>query len=149
MSYSESNLDRALMSWFKSDTSCASLHKIILSGKIRSLNDMSIDVDYPISAFAGKNGCGKTTILALAACAYHNHEKGFKLKPNKKTYYTFSDFFIQTSEEVKPDGIVITYHFFYNNWKGLVPGIGRQRMIKRKGGKWTNYEKRVKKTLFI
>jgi predicted ATPase len=80
---------------------------------------VEIKFEYPISAFAGKNGCGKTTILGLAACAYHNGNIGFKIKSKKRGYYTFSDFFIQTQEELKHDGITISYTFLHNNWSNL------------------------------
>ena len=147
MAYSYSNLDNKLKNWFKNDDTCASLHNIQLKGRIRSLKDIDIAFEYPISVIAGKNGCGKTTILALAACAYHNNAKAFKMKSKKGSYYTFSDFFIQTQEEIKHDGIAVEYQFLHNNWKGHHPGLGLQRMIKRSGGKWSKYDKRIKKNV--
>ncbi len=147
MAYATSSLDLRLKKWFKNDNTSATLHRIKLRGQLRSLKNIEIEFDYPISAFAGKNGCGKTTVLALSACAYHNDKKGYKLKSKKQTYYTFSDFFIQTQEEIKPDGISIWYTFLHNHWRNLIPGFGIQLMRKRKGGKWTNYDKRVRKNV--
>lgn len=147
MAYSHSSLDVKLQRWFKSDDTCSTLHGITLSGRLRSLNNVEIKFNYPISAFAGKNGCGKTTVLALAACAYHNDPKGFKMKSRKRNYYTFSDFFIQTHEEIKPEGVTVSYEFLFNEWGNLDPGLGIQSMRKREGGKWTNYEKRIEKNV--
>lgn len=55
----------------------------LADGNLRGLTPFKIDFDYPITAIAGKNGSGKSTILALACCAFHNTTKGFKL-PNSK-----------------------------------------------------------------
>ena len=148
MGYSSSDLDRKIKRWFKNDDTCATLHSIELKGQMRSLKDVEIEFDYPITAFAGKNGSGKTTLLAMAACAYHNNNiHGYKLKSRKRNYYTFSDFFIQTQDEIRQDGITIGYKFLHNSWKGRIAGIGYQRMQKRKGGKWSKYEKRINKNV--
>ena len=147
MSYSNSNLDKALFKWFKSDQTCATLHRIKLTGSLRGLTDLSLELDYPISVVAGKNGCGKTTVLALGACAYHNTGRGFKFKGRNRSYYTFSDFFIQTGEEQKQDGIHVDYTFLHDNWKGVPPGFARQAMTKRLGGKWSKYQRRIQKNV--
>ena len=143
MPYSKSQLDTRLLNWFENDNTCATLHRIQLKGRLRGLNNIHVDFSYPITAFAGKNGCGKTTMLALAACAYHSKKKG----SSKRSYYTFSDFFIQTAEEIKPEGIEVWYKFLLDNWKGGKKGFGFQLMQKRQGGKWSKYEKRVKKNV--
>lgn len=59
-----------------------------------------------------------------------------------------SDFFVQSVEEVPADGINIWYEFLYDNWRPTpqVPeGVGRgwQSRTKKKGGKWSNYSRRV------
>lgn len=147
MGYAYSKLDTKLQNWFKTDDSCSTLHRVLLKGRMRSLKNIDIEFDYPISVFAGKNGCGKTTALALAACAYHNMPKGFKLKSRKRNYYTFSDFFIQTQEEIKHGDINIRYKFLHNNWKGVIPGMAYQSISKRKGGKWSKYGNRIRKAV--
>jgi len=43
---------------------------------LRGVKNTSIDFDYPITAIAGANGIGKTTILQLIACLYHIYEVG-------------------------------------------------------------------------
>jgi len=147
MAYAYSNLDKSLKKWFNNDLTCATLHAIKLKGQMRSLNNISVSIDFPITAFAGKNGCGKTTVLALAACAYHNYEAGYSFKEKKKKYLTFSDFFIQSPDEVAPEGIEIFFQFLYNNWRGVSPGLAFQKMQKRQKGKWSKYEKRVCKNV--
>ncbi len=115
---------------------------------MRGLSPFSIDFDYPITAIAGKNGSGKSTILALACCAYHNKKTGFKLPNRKQAYYTFADFFVQHSEDIPPEGIEIYYDIAHNNWRvsSRLPkgrGTGTQKRSKKKGGKWSDYGRRV------
>jgi AAA15 family ATPase/GTPase len=120
----------------------------LTTGAFRGLNALDMTFDYPITAIAGKNGAGKSTILALACCAFHNTVKGYKLSKRQKTYYTFSDFFVQHANEVPPQGISINYKIAFNNWKksAEVPtgiGIATQERRKVKNGKWNDYDTRV------
>lgn len=149
MQYRESSVDRELAKWFEKDTACALLKSIELRvGIIRGVNSLLIDFKYPITAIAGKNGVGKSTILALACCAYHNNKKGYKNPKRQNTYYTFSDFFVQHKDEVSPQGIVIHYRIAHNGWRKSETfpdgvGIGLQARIKKQGGKWNDYATRV------
>jgi len=153
MKYRESQKDKNLRQWFTKDFSRALLRRIILKeGTLRGLNALDISFDYPIVAIAGKNGAGKSTILALACCAFHNNPGGFKLTKRKNPYYTFSDHFIQFQDEVPPAGIEIQYFIAHNNWKksqhfpdGI--GLGYQSRRKLKGGKWSDYDRRVKRNV--
>ncbi|MCO7230094.1 AAA family ATPase [Halomonas sp. CnH100-B] len=151
MSYRESNLDRNLRKWFANDFSKSLLRSITLrTGNMRGLSAFHIDFEYPITAIAGKNGSGKSTILALSSCAYHNKGTGFKLPNRKTSYYTFADFFIQHSEDLPPQGIEISYGISYNNWKKTdrLPngvGIGYQTRRKKRAGKWNDYASRLKR----
>ncbi len=151
MKYRESQIDKELRQWFNNDLSKALLRKIHLTeGSLRGVNSLNIDFTYPISAFAGVNGAGKSTILAMACCAYHAKTDGYKLPKRKNSYYTFSDFFLQHAHEVSPQGIAIYYHIAHNSWKKTpqLPegkGVGAQIRKKNSGGKWNNYDSRVKK----
>jgi len=147
MSYKYSNLDNDNLEWFPNDNSCATLKTIKVIGQIRGLRKITIDFQYPITAIAGRNGSCKTTVLAIAACAFHNISSGFKLAGRIQPYYTFSDFFIQTKEESAPGSIKIYYEILYNNWKISKPGSGWQARTKKSGGRWNNYESRVKRTV--
>ena len=149
MTYRYSNLDYNNIKWFTKDESKATLLSIeIRGGEIRGLKNIKIEFKYPITAIAGRNGSGKTTALALAACAYHNTKNGFKLPHRRQTYYTFSDFFIQSSGEIPPEDIIILYEILHNKWRKTSrhpdgKGIGRQARWKRRGGKWNNYDSRI------
>lgn len=153
MKYRESHKDKQLRAWFASDMSRSLLRRMKLtSGVLRGLNALDIAFEYPITAIAGKNGAGKSTILALACCAFHNDPHGFKLQKRKNTYYTFSDFFVQHSAEVPPQGLSIKYLIAHDNWKknpqhpdGV--GLGIQIRKKIKGGKWNDYDTRVRRNV--
>lgn len=153
MKYRYSTTDNKNFEWFKNDVSRSSLKRISLTqGEIRGLSNFSIDFTYPLSVIAGTNCSGKSTILALALCAYHNHRDGFKMPGRKFPYYTISDFFIQSPDEISPAGIKLWYHFLSNNWKKsrhLPSGVGEASQLrsKIKGGKWTKYSKRVKRNV--
>lgn len=108
--YRESDDDKKLRKWFSNDLSRSLLRAIELrKGNMRGLAPFAMSIDYPISAIAGRNGAGKSTILAMACCAYHNRKDGFKLRQRRNAYYTFSDFFVQHTEEIPPQGIEIFY----------------------------------------
>ncbi len=153
MKYRYSHIDTKNLKWFSNDVTRSSLMKLELRrGSIRGLSPFKVHFRYPFSAIAGKNGSGKSTLLALAACAYHNKSDGFSLPERNTPYYTMSDFFLQSAEEVAADGINIWYEFLYDNWRPspIVPeGIGRawQSRTKRSGGKWSNYSRRVNRNV--
>ena len=110
---------------------------------MRGLSPFSLKLNYPISVIAGENGTGKSTLLAIAACAYHNNEDGYIPTGRKNSYYTFSDFFIQSRGEIPPAGIHIRYKILCDQWRGGRSGTGWQSRKKRIGGKWNNYDTRV------
>jgi len=149
MGYSYSNTDRQNLEWFPRDDSRATLLAIrVKRGAIRGISSLDIGFEYPITALAGRNRSGKTTLLALAACAFHSDSQGYKLPGRKHPYYTFSDFFIQAEGEGTLEGITITYRILHNDWlpSPRVPegrGPAWQSRSKASGGRWTNYDRRV------
>ena len=155
MKYRESKKDKTLRGWFNTDYSRRFLRKIELQeGNLRGINALNLSFEYPITAIAGRNGAGKSTILALACCAYHNNKNGFKPNKRNTTYYTFSDFFIQHAEETPPQGIKIKYTFALDYLKKteLRPegkGLAYQIRHKKTGGRWNDYADRVKKNVIF
>lgn len=151
MTYRLSDLDRKNTASFQKDASNRSLTSITLrSGTIRGLSNFSIEFSYPLAAIAGRNGSGKSTVLALAACAYHSHPKGWSLPGRKYPHYRFSDFFVQTHDEVPVDGVLIEYGILHDKWKPTetLPagkGVGYQQRRKNAGGKWNDYANRLKR----
>ena len=106
---------------------------------LRAVKNTSIEFNYPITAIAGANGIGKTTILQLIACLYHNLDKEhkpyrFSNSKKAKPYYTFSDFFIHFKGEDKSENTEIEYHFY-------TKGSKKTHTLK-KGKKWNDYRLR-------
>lgn len=91
-----------------------------------------------ISAIAGKNGCGKSTILALAACAFHN-ETEYSPYGFKKKYYTYGDFFTFAANE---DGISnVSINYTINTTTDKKTDTRR----KKPSGKWNDFNTRFKR----
>ncbi|PCD77211.1 ATP-dependent nuclease [Pseudothioclava arenosa] len=148
MPYHYSPLDQKNSAWFNNDNTRQSLTGIELAGgRMRGLTPFTLEMRYPITAIAGNNGTGKTTLLALAACAFHAPRKGFRLPARKTAYYTFRDFFVQAEGELGPEGVEVWYTIRHDKWRGVAPGEARQVRKKAKGGKWNNYDSRVSRTV--
>lgn len=148
MAYKYSSDDRNNLNWFNQDNTVATLKSISLnSGSLRGLSSFSITFNYPITAIAGTNGSGKSTILAMASCGYHNVENGYRQPNRKYPYYTYSDFFFQSSDEVSPSGLSIRYGILHNKWYRAEAGLRYQVRRKKRGGKWNNYNRRVRRNV--
>jgi predicted ATPase len=144
MTYNASQIDKDNKKWFENDNTRGTLANIELKlGKIRGLTPFKVTFEYPISVFSGSNGSGKSTMLALAACAFHNRKTGFTPALRARNYYTFQDFFVQSTADTAVEGLSIFYGIMHNNWKNGAPGIRTQTRQKKKGGKWNDYDKRV------
>lgn len=148
MSYKASQTDKSNAKWFENDKSRRSLKSISLQkGAVRGLTEFSLEFQYPITAISGSNGSGKSTILALAACAFHNEKSGFIPPLRNKSYYTFHDFFVQSSSEAPVEGVEIEYGILHNNKGRKGPGLSFQIRKKKKGGKWNDYALRLKRNV--
>jgi predicted ATPase len=150
MKYEYSEVDKQNLGWFSNDFTRATLISIDIQGRLRSLSNLRIDLSYPITAIAGRNGSGKTTILALAACAYHNYQKGYKLPGRKTSYYKHSEFFVQTSEDSKLN-VQVGFQFLYDKWMSKNPTergakAGWKYHRKWSGGRWS-YKGRLRRTV--
>ena len=106
---------------------------------IRGVKDITINFNYPITAIAGTNGIGKTTILQTLACLFHNKDKNhkpyrFSNSKIQQSYYTFADFFVIARGENKGAGAELNFKFIKPNT--------RADYIIRKGARWSKYERR-------
>ena len=148
MAHKHSDTDRKNIAWMQHDDSVATLLQIkLVQGTLRGLHPFDLKFHYPIVAFAGENGAGKSTLLAIAACAFHNKSNGYIPTGRRNSYYTFSDFFIQSHGETPPQGIRLSYEILHNNWRNAKSGPRWQSRIKRDGGKWNNYRTRVRRNV--
>ncbi len=149
MAYSRSIQDGKNFGWFEHDKTVNSLKSISISkGSIRGLNSINVNFLYPITAFVGENGAGKSTILALIACAFHNNSAFIpqnRLKAGAKKqrgYYTYSDFFTFLSDEngISDLEIISKYH----SKDGIIKSDTRR---KKPSGKWNDYNSRPKRVV--
>jgi len=114
---------------------------------LRGVKNSTINFNYPITAIAGANGIGKTTILQLIACLYHNDNKTYKpyrfsKSKNAKSYYTFKDFFIHFRGEDKSEGAEIEYSYEVPHKK---KSQTKTHTLK-KGKQWNNFNRRPVRT---
>ncbi len=109
---------------------------------LRGIQKLEIEFNYPITVVCGRNGCGKTTILALASLGFHappNHLPFNARRSQKKgenfSYYTFSDFFFKGPNDPDITGVKI---------KWIYKGIEKQKYleIQKQSTKWMRYERR-------
>jgi len=110
---------------------------LIEGGGLRILSKgFDIEFPYPVTAVAGENGTGKSTILACAACAYHNNSDFVPRGLRAKTpYYTFGQFFVNTRFDNPRKHPVIVW--MYSGNKNDV-----SLFWARKRHKWSKYHKR-------
>lgn len=148
MAYCESQLDKSNREWFQNDTSKNTLLKIAVSnGNIRGIYDSEVEFKYPISAFVGENGSGKSTYLALIACAFHNITSFCpfnRIRINNKKpryYYTYGDFFTFAPSETGIKGIQIKAEYLTET--GLKVDIRK----KKPSGKWNDFKNRPKRAV--
>ena len=115
------------------------------------LKDVSVNLSAGTrAALTGANGSGKSTVLALICCAFHNNSAFTPLsKVRQKTnYYTYSDFFFFAAEERGP----LTELKIKNNYLTSVvprhPKIqGLDIRKKKPSGKWNDYNTRPERVV--
>ena len=110
---------------------------------IRGIQNVTVDLSYPITAIAGANGIGKTTILQTLACLFHNDDNEYKpyrfsISKTQLPYYTFADFFVITKGENK--GLGTELNFVY-----IKQGVKKKEYTIKKISRWGNYERRPKR----
>ena len=148
MAYWESQIDKDNKRWFNSDKSRNTLLKLTISkGQIRGITPVEIQFKYPITAIVGENGAGKSTILALAACSFHNNTDFFpqnRIRTHAKKprqYYTYVDFFTFSPDEKGIEGITIKADYL------AADGIQSDIRKKKPSGKWNDFNRRPKRAV--
>ena len=95
------------------------LESVAVSGGLRGIAALLVPFRYPISALCGKNGVGKSTVLALVALAHHS-PPGWNIpnwlhqprsRSSDRSYYTFGDFFVRAVGDQSFDGISISWTY--------------------------------------
>jgi len=132
--------------WDQARFQYPTLRRIVINGTpgLRGMQDVQIDFDYPLVAVAGKNGSGKSTILALAALAYHAPKGHFSLNAKYRrgaecAYYTFKDFFHRGPADPNPQGLYVGWHFSDG------PGSSSMVDLRKRSEKWMHYDRRPKR----
>lgn len=109
---------------------------------LRGMRDLSLSFEYPLTVLCGRNGTGKSTILALAALAFHSppgHQPLNAMRPpdgkTRTTYYTFRDFFFRGPGDPDTSGVEIT-------WRYRGSPAPNPISIQKRSDKWMRYERR-------
>lgn len=143
------DIERRLKEWWDSSSTKFTypiLKGISIEGSpgLRGITNLDIHFEHPFSVISGQNGSGKTTLLAIAALAFHSpdghhsyHARNFNTK-NKKSYYTFVDFFFKSSKDPDISGVKITWRF-----EGSIKN--KTKTIEKQSKKWMKYETRPKR----
>jgi predicted ATP-dependent endonuclease of OLD family len=116
-----------------------SIHCPDTNRSLRGIRDIKVELKHPVTFFAGRNGSGKSTVLAIAALAYHGVNGHFPIsatiqrEKGKRAfgYYTFRDFFHRGPGDPNLTGIEIA-------WKV----DGRPTLLAKKTSRWMRYEGR-------
>ncbi len=112
---------------------------------LRGIYPSSITFKYPITAIAGPNCAGKSTLLALAACSFHNDTDFF---PQNKIgqhypYYTYRDFFVFAQDERGlTNNICIETEYYTRSHQ-----TKKSSRKKKPSGKWYDYNQRPKRAV--
>lgn len=112
---------------------------------LRGLDGVVVPFRYPITAVCGKNGSGKSTVLALTALAHHSppgwyvHWTNTRYRASKaaedRSYYMFPDFFIYGPNEQAPNGVEVTWRYFSG-------GTETSLKFKKSRNQWGAYSRR-------
>lgn len=111
----------------------AAIASIHIKG-FRGINDLTIDVESPITAISGLNGTGKSTIAQLATCAYKKPSTAAK----EYKRYSISNYFPVSKADPKPfaDNASVEYKYLTNTEERL-----QELTVYRSGSQWNGYKR--------
>jgi len=86
---------------------------------LRGIERLRVPFDYPITAICGRNGVGKSTILALSAFSSRRPNDWtvapWPTSPTRKqpvlTTYAWNDFFFRHADDPPYDGLTIKFAY--------------------------------------
>ena len=119
------------------------INAISVSG-IRGVTCDAIRFEYPVTAFTGVNGAGKTTIMQLLACAYRK-------KSNSEIDRQYiSRFFTESiaDGDIFDEGCAVEY--FFHKGTDLLGTVEKTNTIRRESSRWRGYRSQpARTTLFV
>jgi predicted ATPase len=145
-----SQTEQRLKSWWDNGAAgppFPALKSIAISGTpgLRGITGLTINFPFPVTVICGRNGTGKSTILALAALGFqppngHLPLAAIERKSGKKksAHYTFGDFFFKGPSDPNISGVTIKWEF-----SGATPA----KEITKQSDKWMRYETRPERPM--
>ncbi len=109
----------------------AILTKIEIKG-FRGINDLQLNIDFPITAISGMNGTGKSSIGQILICAY----KSVNTASNLKRYY-IKFFFPVSAADPSPfqKDAAVKYHY------ASTTSVNQELTVSRKKSEWSGYKR--------
>ena len=105
---------------------------------LRGVRNLLVPIPYPLTVICGKNGVGKSTVLALAALSarppaqwrvYWGNTRP-RTRPDARAHYTFSDFFYRSADAPSIDGLRLGWVSMHRgNEIELVEEYARRRWV--------------------
>lgn len=107
---------------------------------LRGITEIDLEFRYPVTVVCGRNGVGKSTLLALTSLAFQPPSGHIPLNAKlaqrgskKYAHYTFADFFFKGPQDADVSGVEIEWRF---------SGAVRSKRITKQSEKWMRYETR-------
>ena len=134
------DIERKALKWWNAKKTLGFLETLEIDGGngagLRGIKSTKIKFDSPVTVISGKNGSGKSTILALSALAFHGSKGHSPRNARNGKYYTFQDFFFKGNGDPDFSGIKITWKY---------KGSNNPLKIEKRTDKWMHYERRPSK----
>ena len=109
----------------------------------RGITDITLDLEFPITALSGLNGTGKSTFCQLASCGYRKSEN------SDKRFYV-RDFFPVSPADPKPftDDASIIYIYQISQSSNLQTVNLQTVTVRRANTQWSGYKRQPKKCVY-